>query len=64
MKLHLLTFTVIIAFTACNGQTAAYKEAKKVQKAIEEAPHPGTMPTKNGGWTMDSQLSYASCSCG
>lgn len=51
MKQYILTLAIIITISACNGQTG-YKEAKKVQKAIEDAPRPGTMPAKNGSWTM------------
>ncbi|RYY59400.1 MAG: hypothetical protein EOO05_13375 [Chitinophagaceae bacterium] len=56
MKLYILSLVMLITLGACNGQSSAYDEAKKTEKAIKDAPRPGTVPTTTGGWTMTATI--------
>lgn len=46
----------MLIVSSCNGQASVLEEAKKTEKAINDAPRPGTVPTKNGGWTMTAKI--------
>jgi hypothetical protein len=52
----------MITISACNGQSSAYQKANETKKAIEDAPRPGTMPAKAGGWTMTAKVNGRSWS--
>ena len=56
MKTCILFLALLVAMSTCNGQSSDYEKAKKVEKAIKEAPRPGTVPTKSGGWTMTAKV--------
>ncbi|RYF97824.1 MAG: hypothetical protein EOO02_20170 [Chitinophagaceae bacterium] len=56
MKLLILSISIFAIVSSCNGQASALEQAKKTEKAIKDAPRPGTVPTKNGGWTMTATI--------
>jgi hypothetical protein len=56
MKQYIFALTILVTMSACNGQSSGYKEAKKMEKAIKEAPKPGAVETKSGGWTMTARV--------
>lgn len=56
MKYFLFTVLIIAVFTSCNGeQSDAKKQAEKIQTAMVEN-RPGTMPAKEGSWTMTAKI--------
>lgn len=57
MKLYVLPLLFFVTIlSSCNGQSSAYSKAKETEKAIKDAPRPGTVPTSNGGWTLTAKV--------
>jgi hypothetical protein len=61
MKKTVLTLStvliIVVTLTSCgnSAQNKALEDAKKVQSAIKEMV-PGTIPTKEGGWTFRAKI--------
>lgn len=53
MKYFIFSFGALFLFASCNSQQT---EAKKLAGQIQSAVTPGTIPTKDGGWTMKAKI--------
>jgi hypothetical protein len=50
-----LAVLALFSLTSCQAQTDAKKVAAQIKSTIEETM-PGTLPTKEGGWTMKAKM--------
>jgi len=56
MKFSILSIMMLFLLSSCNSQqTEARKQAEVVKNAIIQT-RPGTMPTKEGSWTMTARI--------
>ena len=56
MRTRIILAVAIFALSACNGQSSAINDQKKVYKALDEMVARGMVPTTEGGYTMTAML--------
>ncbi|MEO5592285.1 MAG: hypothetical protein ABIR15_20600 [Chitinophagaceae bacterium] len=55
MKLSIISLIMLCLISSCNSQQTVKEKAIAEKNAIESA-RPGTIPAKEGGWTMTAKI--------
>jgi hypothetical protein len=56
MKTLITLVFAVLFLTACNGQSSAIEDQKKIYKALDEMVARGMVPTTEGGYTMTATI--------